>query len=130
MLHALGLGGGGGIPGLIRTNLIYTDQCFQFIVYQVHMTNEPLLFFRARSLPSILHTNWGGGGGTCGESLHAARPLRPFIILLNAENSANPVPSPIYTWLPSRKADRKEMYTCFSAQACHGTADPLSTSTI
>lgn len=60
MLHALGLGGG-GIPGLIRTNLIYTDQCFQFIVYQVHMTNEPLLFFRARSLPSILHTNWGGG---------------------------------------------------------------------
>lgn len=36
--------GGGGIPVLIRTNLIrnnFTHHRFQFIVYQEHMTNGP-----------------------------------------------------------------------------------------
>lgn len=36
------------------------------------------------------------------------QPLHPFLIQLGVENCANPVPSPVCTWLPSRKADKRE----------------------
>lgn len=40
-----------------------------------------------------------GVGGTRDVSIRAARPHQPFIIQLKAENSANPVPSPLYMHL-------------------------------